>query len=76
MIPSVLAHHVLNHLAPSNINNFPHSFIYFIETNQSDLLDQFILLYKNNDIGLTLESESQLKIFVEGDRDWQGSLHS
>jgi DEAD/DEAH box helicase domain-containing protein len=66
---------VLNHLEPVNINNFPHSFIYFIETNQSDLLDQFILLFKNNDIGLTLESESQLKVFVEGDRDWQGSLH-
>jgi len=66
---------VLNHLEPVNIKNFPHSFIYFIETNQADLFDQFIILFKNTGIGLTKESESQLKVFVEGDRGWQGSLH-
>ncbi|KPA18781.1 heavy metal transporter CzcA [Candidatus Magnetomorum sp. HK-1] len=66
---------VLNNLEPVNIKNFPHSFIYFIETNQVDLFDQFIILFKNNGTGLTKESESQLKVFVEGDRKWHGSLH-
>lgn len=54
---------------------FPHSFIYFIETHQADLFDQFVALFKNSGAGLSPESETQLKAFVEGDREIQGSLH-
>ena len=32
-------------------------------------------LFKNGGSGLSPESEAQLKVFVKGDRDWQGSLH-
>ena len=54
---------------------FPHSLIHFIETNQTDFFDQFVDLFENGGTGLSPESEAQLKVFVKGDRDWQGSLH-
>lgn len=66
---------VLNSLEPVDQNKFPHSFIHYIETNQTDLFDQFVLLFKNNASKMSVESETHLKVFVEGDRDWKGSLH-
>lgn len=66
---------VLNNLEPVDHKKFPHIFIHFIETNQTDLFDQFLHLFKNSGSGLSPESEAHLKVFVEGDRDWQGSLH-
>ena len=66
---------VLNNLEPVDRKKFPHSFIHFIETNQADLFDQFVNLFNNSGTGLSPESEAHLKVFVEGDRDRQGSLH-
>jgi DEAD/DEAH box helicase domain-containing protein len=70
---------VLNNLGVPNQKidrkKFPHNLMLFIETNQSDFLDQFVDLFKNSGSGLSPESESQLKVFVNGDRDWLGSLH-
>ena len=66
---------VLNNLEPVDHKKFPHSFIHFIETNQTDLFDQFVALFKGSGSGMSSESESHLKVFVEGDRDKQGSLH-
>ncbi|MBF0227362.1 MAG: DEAD/DEAH box helicase [Desulfobacterales bacterium] len=71
---------VLNNLEPINQKNFPYkknfpySFIHFIETNQSDLFEQFLKLFKNISNGLSKESESHLKVFIEGELDFQGSL--
>jgi len=70
---------VLNNLGSPNQKidpkKFPHSLIHFIETNQMDFFDQFVDLFKNGGSGLSPESEAQLKVFVKGDRDWQGSHH-
>jgi len=66
---------VLNNLEPVDRNRFPHSFIHFIETNQADLFDQFVNLFNNRGTGLSPESESHLKVFLQGDRDRVGSLH-
>ncbi|MEE4356452.1 MAG: Zn-binding domain-containing protein, partial [Desulfococcaceae bacterium] len=55
---------VLHNLEPVNNKNFPHSFIYFIETRQADLFAQFIKLFKNKGSELTPESESQLRTFT------------
>ena len=64
---------VLNNLEPVDPKKFPHSFIKYIETNQSDLLALFVGLFSNDD-GLSPDSVKNLKLFVEGDRVWQGSL--
>ncbi|MDA3791539.1 MAG: DEAD/DEAH box helicase [Desulfobacula sp.] len=66
---------VLNNLQSVDKQKFPHSFIHFIETNQADLFDQFLDLFKNSTFELSLESINHLEIFVQGDRNWQGSLH-
>lgn len=66
---------VLNSLEPVDIQKFPHSFIHFIETNQTDLLDQFLSLFKNNTFELNAESSTYLKIFAQGDQEKQGSLY-
>lgn len=54
---------------------FPYNLIHFIETNQTDFLDQFVELFKSGGSGLSPESEAELKMFVNGDHNWQGSLH-
>ena len=64
---------VLNNLEPVDQNKFPHNFAHYIETNQADLFDLFVALFTDN-VKLSLESINNLKIFIEGDRDWQGSL--
>ena len=66
---------VLNNLEPVDAKKFPHNYIHYIETNQADLFDQFAALFKNSGSGLSPESETHLKAFVEGDRDRQGSLY-
>ncbi|MDY6988932.1 MAG: DEAD/DEAH box helicase [Thermodesulfobacteriota bacterium] len=66
---------VLNNLEPVDQKKFPHSLIRYIETNQSDLFDQFVNLFKVSGSALSPESEKQLDEFVRGDRDWKGSLH-
>ena len=58
---------VLNNLEPVDQEKFPHNFIYFIETRQTDLFEQFVALFKGGSSGLTEESEANLKVFVEGD---------
>lgn len=60
---------VLNNLEPVDRKKFPHSFIYFIETNQADLFDQFVDLFKNSGSGMSPQSEAQLKVFVVGDEN-------
>lgn len=60
---------VLNNLEPVDQKKFPHNFIHYIETNQADLFDRFILLFKNGDSGVSEESKANLKVFVEGDGD-------
>jgi DEAD/DEAH box helicase domain-containing protein len=64
---------VLNSLEPVDHKKFPHNFIHYIETNQADLFNLFVALFTRN-VGLSLESIKNLKIFIEGGRDWQGSL--
>ncbi|MEA1922146.1 MAG: DEAD/DEAH box helicase [Pseudomonadota bacterium] len=64
---------VLNSLEPVDQKKFPHSFIYYIETNQADLFDLFTGLFSSG-VSLSPDSVKNLKLFVEGDRDWQGSL--
>ena len=66
---------VLNNLEPLDIRKFPHNFIYFIQTNQSHLFDQFIQLFEDKVSRLSKESINHLNVFVEGDRNWKGSLH-
>ena len=72
LIPRKLGQ-VLNNLEPVDRKKFPHNFIRYIETHQADLLDSFIGLFQSN-VGLSPESVKNLKTFVEGDKDWQGSL--
>ncbi|MEA3333398.1 MAG: DEAD/DEAH box helicase [Pseudomonadota bacterium] len=64
---------VLNNLEPVDQKKFPHSFIHYIETNQADLFDRFVGLFSSG-VELSPDSVKNLKLFVEGDRDWQGSL--
>lgn len=72
VIPKKLGQ-VLNNLEPVDQKKFPHNFIHYIETNQADLFDLFVGLFSGN-VGISPESVKNLKVFVEGDRDWQGSL--
>ena len=65
---------VLNNLAPVDPKKFPHNFIHYIETNQAELFDRFVLLFKNSSSGLSEESVDNLKVFVEGDGDEQWFL--
>jgi len=58
---------VLSNLKVADRNKFPFSLIYFIETNQADLFDQFIEIFRKSESPLSPESEHNLKIFVEGD---------
>ncbi|MCP4612930.1 MAG: DEAD/DEAH box helicase [Planctomycetes bacterium] len=60
---------VLNNLEPVDQNKFPHNFIHYIETNQADLFDQFVAIFKNSGSDLSEESQTNLKVFVEGDGD-------
>lgn len=64
---------VLNNLGAPNQKidrkKFPHSFIYYIETNQVGMFDQFVNLFKSSGTGISPESEAQLKVFVEGDEN-------
>ncbi|MBU1737088.1 MAG: DEAD/DEAH box helicase [Proteobacteria bacterium] len=57
---------VMNNLEPVDPHKFPHNFIYYIETKQADLLDRFIELFNHGGSALSSESESNLRIFVEG----------
>ena len=66
---------VLNNLKPVNRQKFPHNFIYFIETNQADLLVKFLNLFNNSTFKLSSESINHLEIFVKGDQTSLGSLH-
>ncbi len=66
---------VLNNLQPVDRRKFPHSFIFFMETHQADLFDQFVSLFNNSGPGLSTESEAHLNVFMQGDRDREGSLH-
>jgi DEAD/DEAH box helicase domain-containing protein len=75
-LPKQLGQVLSNLVAPNqkiDRKKFPHSLIHYIETNQTDFFDQFVDIFKNSGSGLSPESESQLKVFVKGDRDWQGS---
>lgn len=72
VIPKKLGQ-VLNNLEPVDHKKFPHNFIHYIETNQADLFDSFVGLFSGN-VGISPESVKNLKMFIEGDRDWQGSL--
>jgi DEAD/DEAH box helicase domain-containing protein len=65
---------VLNNLEPVDRTRFPHSFIHFMETNQADMFDQFVNLFNLSGAGLNPKSQSHLKVFLEGDRNRQGSL--
>ncbi len=58
---------VLSNLEPFDRQKFPHSLMVFIETHQADLFDAFLALFKHSGSGLSPESESQLRVFVEGD---------
>ena len=64
---------VLSNLKQGDQKKFPYSFIHYIEMNQADLFEVFIDLFKGNAV-LSPESIGNLKIFIEGDKDWQGSL--
>ncbi|MDM8536618.1 DEAD/DEAH box helicase [Desulfobacterales bacterium HSG17] len=65
---------VLNSLKSVNRKKFPHNLIYFIETNQVDLLEKFVNLFKNDNpelnpelkSGLSADSQDHLMIFVRG----------
>lgn len=72
VIPKTLGK-VLNNLEPIDQKKFPHNYIRYIENNQSDLIERFIGLFNGNS-GLSRESVDNLKVFIEGDREWQGSL--
>jgi len=68
VIPKKLGQ-VLNNLEPVDQKKFPHNFIHYIETNQADLFDLFVLLFNSSSSGLSKESLTNLKVFVEGDGD-------
>jgi DEAD/DEAH box helicase domain-containing protein len=74
LIPERLGQ-VLENLEPVNNKKFPHSFIHYIETNQTDLFDRFLALFKNSGSDLSTESQAHLKTFLQGDRDSHGSLY-
>lgn len=65
---------VLRNLQPFDPKKFPHNFIQYIETNQADLFNQFILLFKNGGTELSQESVDNLQSFVEGESDEQWFL--
>ena len=56
---------VLNNLKSVDLGKFPHNFLYFIENNQTDLLDQFFALFQGKS-ALSSESVKNLKTFVKG----------
>jgi DEAD/DEAH box helicase domain-containing protein len=62
---------VLVNLDPVDIKKFPHNFLNFIETRQTLILDEFEKMFSET---LKDESKNYLRIFVEGDRDKEGSL--
>lgn len=64
---------VLSNLEKVDLKKFPHNFMYFIETKQVDLFDQFLALF-SGESELSRESVEHLQTFVEGDRDFQRSL--
>ena len=75
LVPKKLGQ-VLNNLKPVDKQKFPHSFIHFIETNQADLFDQFVNLFKGSTFELSTESVDHLKIFIQGDDTTsQGGLY-
>lgn len=63
--------HVLGNLGHVDIKKFPHSFLNFIETRQSIILDEFISMFSKT---LTPESILFLKRFARGNEDNEGSL--
>ena len=65
---------VLSNLKTVDAKKFPHNFIQYIETNQADLFDHFVLLFENDGIGLSEESVENLRHFVEGDGEEQWFL--
>ncbi|MDA3918453.1 MAG: DEAD/DEAH box helicase [Deltaproteobacteria bacterium] len=69
-IPQQLRH-VLSNLEPVDINKFPHSFLSFIETRQTIILDDFIKLFPKT---LTPESILFLEKFARGNDENEGSL--
>ncbi len=72
LIPGKLGQ-ILNNLAPVDDKKFPHNLLRYIETNQAELIDSFIGLFKG-DAALGIESIENLKAFIKGDSNWEGSL--
>ena len=62
---------MLNNLEPVNSHKFPHNFLSFIESHQTQLFDGFLAILQDS---LTQDSIDHLRIFVEGDRAWRGGL--
>lgn len=62
---------VLDQLEPHDASHFPHNLLHFIDLNQQDLFDRFVMLFAED---LTEASIEQLDIFVNGDGDREGSL--
>jgi len=60
---------VLNNLEPVDLKNFPHNFIYYIETNQSDFFARFVALFSSGGSSLSEGSVANLQVFVEGDEN-------
>ena len=62
---------ILNSLEPATREKFPHNFLYFIETFQTELLDRFIELFHDS---LSDDSKKHLTRFVCEDQGNQKSL--
>ena len=62
---------ILNSLEPATKSKFPHNFLYFIETLQTELLDRFIELFSDS---LTEDSKDHLVRFVHEDQGGEESL--
>jgi DEAD/DEAH box helicase domain-containing protein len=65
---------VLNNLEPVDLKKFPHNFIHFIETHQSDFFDQFVKMFSSGGTKLSEESQANLEVFIEGDEKEQWFL--
>ena len=64
---------VLGNLEPYNEKKFPYNFLLFIENRQSALFDGFVKMFSLPE-PLQSETINNLKAFVEGERNHEGSL--
>lgn len=62
---------VLGSLDPVDEHRFPHNFLRFIKTHQTELFEDFTALFKET---LSQASKDHLLIFIEGDQDQQAGL--